>query len=476
MSDALKVNRTLKHFDLSENRIPKAHFIFYEGLRRYIESTHVDFSSSPINLSQAQRLGRILQTNDKVTNLILKNNKLGNEGVIAIADGLALAKNTSLVELDLSNNNIEDEGAIALARTLHTNRNIINLNLSDNNIGEDGVKALSDALKGNRILTFFDLSRNSLTDTGTTLLANALETNDAVTELNLQGNDIGDSGAIALAHTLESNRRIRFLNLANQIIGNDGALALITILSQTEIITLDLSNNTITHIPAQLSQCRLPTQCIYRDNPIVYIPPQVHRWLARFDPGFNTEVLYRDGQNVHNHLIQQCIQSSMYRILNERPIYDKFEEVRTIIQEDQILTSKCKTDLLRYANDTNVHTVLNVTFSETLVAVFSRISVNENGEEIKRILNQEMKDASGMCFTGRISRLMNCLTGMDPLVHIHIESVPEIFVNVGKELKRQGTYTVEKHRATVKDQLRSGGYTTDTPQVQAYFECIEDFA
>ena len=51
----------------------------------------------------------------------------------------------------------------------------------------------------------------------------------------------------------------------------------------------------------------------------------------------------------------------------------------------------------------------------------------ENSDSIKAILNQEMTDALCMCFTGRISRLLNCLTGIDSLVHVHIVNLNDMF-------------------------------------------------
>ena len=55
-------------------------------------------------------------------------------------------------------------------------------------------------------------------------------------------------------------------------------------------------------------------------------------------------------------------------------------------------------------------------------------------KEIKRILNQEMSDTLCMCFTGRISRLLNCLNVMDPLVYIHIVNLSDMFIEVGQRL------------------------------------------
>ena len=69
--------------------------------------------------------------------------------------------------------------------------------------------------------------------------------------------------------------------------------------------------------------------------------------------------------------------------------------------------------------DNSLHTELGLKFAETLHCIFTPINENKaNGDKIKRILNQEITDALCMGFTGRISRLMNCLTRIDLLVHI----------------------------------------------------------
>ena len=111
--------------------------------------------------------------------------------------------------------------------------------------------------------------------------------------------------------------------------------------------------------------------------------------------------------------------------------------------------------MIEYALDPTEHSGLGVTFAEALQYVFTRIDVNENGHEIKRISNEEMSDALCMCFTGRISRLLNCLTAMDPLVHIHILTLSDIFTDVGKRLINEGNYTSETHQSQYENELQN---------------------
>merc|ERR1712146_145498 len=116
--------------------------------------------------------------------------------------------------------------------------------------------------------------------------------------------------------------------------------------------------------------------------------------------------------------------------------------------------------------------------------VFTRIDVNEeekkSGDEIKRILNDEMTDALCMCFTGRISRLLNCLTAIDELVHVHIVNLNDMFINVGKRLIKEEKYTTEDHQAQFEKELQEDyGYELTEnfrKELEEKFYCvIEDF-
>ena len=137
--------------------------------------------------------------------------------------------------------------------------------------------------------------------------------------------------------------------------------------------------------------------------------------------------------------------------------------------------------MIEYALDTSVHSELGLTFAEALQYIFTRIDLNEaNGDEIKRILNQEMTDALCMCFTGRISRLLNCLTAIDPLVHVHIVNLNDMFINVGKQLIKEDKYTTEAHQSQFEKELQEDyGYEL-TEEFRGILEkkcycVIEDF-
>ena len=194
----------------------------------------------------------------------------------------------------------------------------------------------------------------------------------------------------------------------------------------------------------------------YYGNPIEYIPPYITRRLLTNNPQ-----VYLDSQNVHNHNIQECICQSIQRILCEKPtVLDIYESVCS----DEILIADTKDILIQYMNNKEVHSTLNITFKELLEHVWSRITINEHASEIKGILNVEMKDSLCKCFTGCLSRLINCLNGMDELVSIHISDTEQIGNVIGlikKNLENKKEYTIERHREEVNNELGVRGYSEE---------------
>ena len=206
----------------------------------------------------------------------------------------------------------------------------------------------------------------------------------------------------------------------------------------------------------------------YSGNPIDHIPPNVQRLLNRQRVEQN---IYADAQSVHNHSIQESVRQSINNILQFKPVV---LDVIELILTDPVLTPETKSLLMEYSACTDVHSTLNITFGELLTYVFDRIQSNANSDEIKKVLNIEMADSVCKCFTGRISRLINCLNGFDPLVSIQIsdsEQIAQIIKIVAYELTVANSYTVELHRKSVADRLTDLGYASDT--INLWIENIE---
>ncbi len=204
----------------------------------------------------------------------------------------------------------------------------------------------------------------------------------------------------------------------------------------------------------------LLTTLVCGGNEWEFIPPHIHRVL---NTNRNVQNVYTDGQNVHNHYIQESIRNSIQSVLSKKPCIAAADLYETVLS-DEVLTKETKEILVDYCKETTVHSTLCITFEELLLHVFSRIETNENKKEIKSVLNAEMSDSVCKCFTGRMSRLINCLNGFDDLVRIRIsdtEQIGQIIGQVKERLDAAEEYTVEKHKQITKEELEAREYSQE---------------
>jgi Leucine-rich repeat (LRR) protein len=213
---------------------------------------------------------------------------------------------------------------------------------------------------------------------------------------------------------------------------------------------IDCDNNQITTLAFMLPNNL--RNLWYHDNPVEYIAPNIQRFLNRSK---TSQGVYNDSQNVHNHHVQECVRKSIARLIGLKPT---IVNVRDYVVNDSVLTETVKQLLMEYMDDTTVHSVVQVTFEELLRCVLSVADTHVESSEIKRILNDEMVDSQCKCYTGRMSRLINCLNGYSDCVSIHISDSEQIgnIIHIEKlKLEEQNMYSVEKHREMVIVELES---------------------
>ena len=218
--------------------------------------------------------------------------------------------------------------------------------------------------------------------------------------------------------TLEPIRELTNLQKLN--CSNNQLTTLEPIRELTNLQELDCSNNRLITLPLFLINFRNIQTIIFRDNEIEYIPRPVQRLIRRLKNRYHKDInIYTDGQNVHNHHIQECVRISINNLL-EYETKMKEETLKSEILNDNILEETTKRVLLEYIENKDEHTVIGCTFEDLMIQVRSIIKEHQESNEIKRILNSEMSDSLCKCFTGRLSRLVNVLNGYSDLVSITI--------------------------------------------------------
>ena len=164
--------------------------------------------------------------------------------------------------------------------------------------------------------------------------------------------------------------------------------------------------------------------------------------------------------------VQKSINKSIQYILTQKPIFNK-NSINEFIIRCPNISNKLKEILLEYSNNADVHSIYNITFEELLISVISLIEHPNNKckEEIYKVLEQEMSDSICKCFTGRMSRLVNCLNGFDNNISVTISSNEQLSTIVLLIKEKLGlAYTVEEHKRLLELEMKDREYTEEVIQ------------
>jgi len=137
------------------------------------------------------------------------------------------------------------------------------------------------------------------------------------------------------------------------------------------------------------------------------------------------------------------------------------------------LTQKNKDIITKYIDTNDIHSMLNVIFKELFIAVVIEMDklTPDLQIEIKKRLNEEMQESECKCFTGRISRLVNCLSGYSDKVEIKISENEEISNIISIIMNKKGLKTIEILKEEVSIALKERGYVNE--KIVEWLEDIE---
>ena len=128
-----------------------------------------------------------------------------------------------------------------------------------------------------------------------------------------------------------------------------------------------------------------------------------------------------------------------------------------------VLTQQTKEIITEYIDCMDIHTMYDITFKELFTAVMIEMdSLSMDLQlEIQKRLNEEMQESECKCFTGRISRLVNCLSGYSNKVRIQISENEEINNIISVIMSKREMKMIEVLKEEVSVALTERGYADE---------------
>lgn len=122
--------------------------------------------------------------------------------------------------------------------------------------------------------------------------------------------------------------------------------------------------------------------------------------------------------------------------------------------------------IVSFISNKDVHSAACVTYEQVFVKVWDRIQ-NPDKYQAKWIdgirpdtnnmiarLKQEIQESANMCFTGRLSRLVNTLMGFYNDINMHIGTTDQINARINQVMSKYGDLSIEEQKEKIRESLR----------------------
>eukprot|EP01038_Epipyxis_sp_PR26KG_P005119 gene5119-7131_t len=227
--EAVKVNKSLRELDLSQNKIGTAENLNTvmpdlttggEAIANLLQMEDCRLQTlklqwNNIRLDSANELARSISVNSSLTYLDLSFNSLATEGGIII--GESLLKNKSLSTLILSNNSIDAAACITICAGIIENRSLKTVILDGNPIGEQGARVvlIVPLVVGNRVRLKASNCNISIRDASITAI---FDMDNLVREYTLDlSNGFHRGIAILLMHVIAGHPTLLFEKVIHEV-------------------------------------------------------------------------------------------------------------------------------------------------------------------------------------------------------------------------------------------------------------------
>ncbi|XP_068837299.1 NACHT, LRR and PYD domains-containing protein 3 isoform X2 [Capricornis sumatraensis] len=241
ISSVLSNNQKLVELDLSHNALGDFGIrLLCVGLRHlFCNLKKLWLVSCCLTSACCEDLASVLSTNHSLTRLYLGENALGDSGVGILCEKVK-NPHCNLQKLGLVNSGLTSGCCPALSSVLSTNQNLTHLYLQGNALGDMGVKLLCEGLlHHNCKLQVLELDNCSLTSHCCWDLSTLLTSNQSLRKLSLGNNDLGDLGVMLLCEVLKQQGcLLKSLRLCEMYFNYDTKRALETLQEEKPELTI----------------------------------------------------------------------------------------------------------------------------------------------------------------------------------------------------------------------------------------------
>jgi hypothetical protein len=191
----------LTHLNLSRNRLSDNEMRFIaDGLKYNSVLKHLDLRKNEFGPGCGELLAAAMSDNRYLSELLLGWNRLESAGTLELLNEL---QSSSTVEvLDLSWTGVTDEGGKCIARMIAGSTALVHLDISHNGVGKGSAPLISKALQQNKTLLHLDISYNPLGDRGTTEIIRDIRENAVLEYLDLRCTKARDEAHKEIQQTL----------------------------------------------------------------------------------------------------------------------------------------------------------------------------------------------------------------------------------------------------------------------------------
>ena len=206
----------------------------------------------------AKIFSNILEKFEDISQLDLRKNILGNNGIKELWKGIVA--NKSITHIDIGSNDITSEGANYFFNKIHDHVSLTSINLANvdglhrNRLGYNGCKGLNKLLKTNKIISMINVADNSIGNQGIKLMLKDIDpATSNIVYLNLSNNDLSQGCIDELSSLLKSSNLYE-IRLAENKLNDKSAYDLWYFFYRgfCHLAKIDLSSNGLTSSGASM--------------------------------------------------------------------------------------------------------------------------------------------------------------------------------------------------------------------------------